>query len=705
MSSGESQRGLSLPRARTLVVLGATLCALWLAWGELCERGLIPWVTPPNDQAVVRIQAVESLIKRGSHGVPTLVDAYSDTDPKVRRSALIGLGRIGPDASEALGVVRKALSDPDPMVRANAVHAFGRISQNPGTVGLTVGRQLADPNDEVRQSAAATLQAMGLASFGPAIDALRNEPAAARLKALFILREAQMRLQARSAPDELRHEFERLAEDSDEEIRMQALMTLAGYGWANSAQIRELLRSDYEGEDDRQNPFFPSKRRSVDAGLSAISRLGPDGIEYLPDLLEVLDRQKELEYLYKRDNGPGYQVSQMQLTASFRSLINALAAMQQAAQPAAPALAARVAEISSGQNRIQVAETLFAIGARSDEIARIITPLLDDGFGGTCYEAGRILAKATPEEAARQVELRLPILQGTDDPRMWNALCAVSGMARQARAAIPVLIELARADEARVANLAVQILGRLGPDAAPAVPVLLERLSAQSFEDGPHLQQAASLVVALGKIGAASRPAVPKLLEILSVTQPPPDARISGWGWEIRRETPSALGRIGDARPEVVDALRARLADPDPIVKVRALRALALLAPDSPAVLSDCLALLTGDGSRYTRVDVMLAIGELTGDRREAIGPLTEALAEDDPQIRAVAAMTLGKIAARDALGALREVLAEERNIPPSDGRGWFATWLRDEENDGPLPRQSVEEAIREALEKIEGNH
>src|SRR5215831_15480741 len=102
MSSEKSQHGLSLPRTRTLVVLGAALCALWLAWGELGERGWIPWVAPPNDQAVVRIQAVESLIKRGSHGVPTLIEAYSDPDPKVRRSALIGLGRIGPDANEAL---------------------------------------------------------------------------------------------------------------------------------------------------------------------------------------------------------------------------------------------------------------------------------------------------------------------------------------------------------------------------------------------------------------------------------------------------------------------------------------------------------------------------------------------------------------------------------------------------------------------------
>jgi HEAT repeat protein len=63
-----------------------------------------------------------------------------------------------------------------------------------------------------------------------------------------------------------------------------------------------------------------------------------------------------------------------------------------------------------------------------------------------------------------------------------------------------------------------------------------------------------------------------------------------------------------------------------------------------------------------------LAIGRLSGDRREAVGALIEALADRNLSVRAAAALTMGEIgpAARSALPALRALLRDTRNNVPN---------------------------------------
>src|SRR5579872_2661324 len=186
MSAANSQRRVALPTRGTLVVLGAAACALWLGWGELCERGWVPWVEPPLNQAVVRIQTVESLVRLGTRGVPELVEACSDRDPKVRRAALLGLRRLGPLAGGALETVTRALGDPDAGVRENAGCAFSAISRDPGAIGRVVARLLADADIGVRDSAVTALRTGGPDCVEPLLDALGREPALLRMWAFEI---------------------------------------------------------------------------------------------------------------------------------------------------------------------------------------------------------------------------------------------------------------------------------------------------------------------------------------------------------------------------------------------------------------------------------------------------------------------------------------------------------------------------------------
>src|SRR5258708_5426204 len=120
-------RGVALPGIGRVLMIAAALCGGWLLWTEFSNRGWIPGVARVVDDPINRIQTVEALIKRGRESVPELIAALEDADPRIRRSALLGLGRIGFEAGEALPLVREALTDKDPGVRTEAATAFGRI--------------------------------------------------------------------------------------------------------------------------------------------------------------------------------------------------------------------------------------------------------------------------------------------------------------------------------------------------------------------------------------------------------------------------------------------------------------------------------------------------------------------------------------------------------------------------------------------------
>src|SRR5260370_37433105 len=102
MSTERPSRGVALPGMGPALMIAAALCGGWLLWTEFSKRGWVPGVARAVDDPVDRIQTVEALIKRGRESVPELVAALGGPDPQIRRSALLGLGRIGPVAAEAL---------------------------------------------------------------------------------------------------------------------------------------------------------------------------------------------------------------------------------------------------------------------------------------------------------------------------------------------------------------------------------------------------------------------------------------------------------------------------------------------------------------------------------------------------------------------------------------------------------------------------
>jgi HEAT repeat protein len=92
-------------------------------------------------------------------------------------------------------------------------------------------------------------------------------------------------------------------------------------------------------------------------------------------------------------------------------------------------------------------------------------------------------------------------------------------------------------------------LGRLGGEACPAVPSLIDALK----NDSLVRQQAAR---ALGQIGPDARAAVPALSAALEDSE-----------WTVRRQAALALGRIGPAARPALPKLQKLSRDPEPLVR------------------------------------------------------------------------------------------------------------------------------------------
>src|SRR5262249_32251605 len=123
----------------------------------------------------------------GRESVPQLMSELASTDPKIRQSALLGLGRIGASAVDALEPVRGALVDPDVRVRADAIRAYWRISGDSNAAAPTIAGMLTDPDANVRATAAAELLEMGFPAITSVLKLLESDVPAARHQAILIL--------------------------------------------------------------------------------------------------------------------------------------------------------------------------------------------------------------------------------------------------------------------------------------------------------------------------------------------------------------------------------------------------------------------------------------------------------------------------------------------------------------------------------------
>jgi HEAT repeat protein len=211
--------------------------------------------------------------------------------------------------------------------------------------------------------------------------------------------------------------------------------------------------------------------------------------------------------------------------------------------------------------------------------------------------------------------------------------------------ALRLLDVLERGDDL-AKDRAMKVLGQIGPDAAIAVPKLMEIMSSEELLGG--LQEQA--IATLAAIGPAASEAVPKLIEIAAEDH----ANARGWCiWAFESLGAAAASAV----PLLIDILLRRVrVDPDPFYVGMAAGALGEIG--AIEALPALLQVLQEAEEPDTLAPVIRAIGKLGPEASEA-APSLVALAHRRPQAECV-------WQSYDIRGAVREACAQiGKPLPP----------------------------------------
>ncbi len=656
MADNRATRGVPLPSVGQIVVVAAALVAVWLLLSRF-GRGVDDGGRSGN--AAEGWQALEAQVSRGADAVPELLKSLESSDPRERRLAAYGLGRIGPAASAALEKLRQCLADENPHVRENAAFAVRCVDPDPEAAAVAIAALLADPQQNVRDAVEKELLQIGSPAFKPLLETLHGRQAAARMDSLGILRGTHVTPYFQKWKDHhaaMAQAVRGLLADSDAGVRIEAMTLLAEWDEASLAEVGELLRS--------------GDNRRAGVALSAASRMKEEAVILLPDILVLLDQ------------GPPGRV------------LPTLIAMKSAARPAAPRLI-KLCATARNSDQLAIAETLAAIDADPEDIARILGPLLLIGEESRRNVAGRaaaLLLQVNPAAARRQVTRLIPKLLDESGNVDRPVLQALQDLGPEAAEAVPTLIPLLQHSDSWVVEFTAHALRRAGPGAVAAAPQLADVVCSVSR---PYPQRIAC-VYALASLGPGAQATTADLLQLIAGHAPgePHRENILNNDWALRAAVVTALGWIGGDDAGLIPALRVQLKSPSYEVRAAAADALGRVAGQSAEVLAELIPLLYSD-IPIVRAQAALAIGRSTVDRHAAVPRLIGTLSDENPAVQIAAAIALGKIgpAASEALPALQERLT----APLESGRNSGSQYV----NIPDLNQLSFEQAARRAIAAI----
>ncbi len=307
------------------------------------------------------------------------------------------------------------------------------------------------------------------------------------------------------------------------------------------------------------------------------------------------------------------------------------------------------------KNRRAALIAVGEVGLRSRKVVPAVAAALRQDESTTVREAaaqllGRLAFKATDllpeangavrvaliEDRKQALEALMEALRGDKVAKVRTA--SGTGLGRLGPDAAPAVAALTAAlkdkdDATRAAS--AEALGRIGRDATEAVPALLDCLKDKKADRFVRIFAA----FALGRTEGDSAVVVPALSETLADSDNLPD---------VRKSAAEALGQIGRSAADSVPVL-VRILTKEPTkqtVEVRRAAAAALdrIHPDAKSVLPDLRGALK-DEDKFVRSQVLHVLGRLGSDGTEAVPDVIQRLTDD--QVLEV------RLAAIEALGAL----------------------------------------------------
>lgn len=286
---------------------------------------------------------------------------------------------------------------------------------------------------------------------------------------------------------------------------------------------------------------------------------------------------------------------------------------------------------------------------------------------GQCAQDGREAGSDSPIPKKLLADL-VRDLDAKDASASFKAYEKLVDLGPEAAGAVPYLIDRFKKQKD---HTSVIVLGKIGSASKDAVPLLVDLLKAR-VQGGPEKHELAygnskygpwtDAVRSLGEIGPGAKAAVPDLIALMK----DPDS-------EVRGDVCEALGLIGPAASKAVPSLIEAMSDKNPAtgsslrfpfeVRRCAVIALGRVGPEAKSAVPKLIGNLTDadDGVRY---DSLRSLGQIGPEADSAVPHLIKAL-ESDPPAKLRAIVSLGQIGpkAKQALVPLRALMNAEDEL------------------------------------------
>jgi HEAT repeat protein len=212
-------------------------------------------------------------------------------------------------------------------------------------------------------------------------------------------------------------------------------------------------------------------------------------------------------------------------------------------------------------------------------------------------------------------------------------------LVRQGKEAVPALLGLVEGKDEDVAGRAIDLLGRIGPAAADAVPALGKIVKADPVAQKSNTLRA---MRALGQIGPKAKRAVPELLAALKAKAPAGRGQV---------QAAMALGQIGPEAKEAVPALTAAVKTPTgaggPLCFAAA-TALGRIGPGAKEAVPALADLLKDRENGPARLVAAQALGKIGPGAKEAVPMLAQAADDPNPAVAAAARQALEAVKGKE---------------------------------------------------------
>jgi HEAT repeat protein len=271
------------------------------------------------------------------------------------------------------------------------------------------------------------------------------------------------------------------------------------------------------------------------------------------------------------------------------SVLMAIARLGAGAAAAAPAVTRALTDDPEAYVRVAAANTLGELGPDAREATSALTRSLRSDDASLRLAAATALGRLRPDGAATVTALIASLSDGEHRVRR-AAVQALGEVGPPAAQAVPFLVDLLRPPGDSMVPDAAEALGKIGDSVA--VTPLIEVLSRS---EGNHWVAAAK---ALGRLGPGAAAAAPLLLERLGDEQP----------WK-RRVAVQALGVIGApelAAPALIGLLDTR----DIELRIDVARALGALGPAAGEVAARALLRRYYEDRSWCTHDALVSLGE-----------------------------------------------------------------------------------------------